>query len=86
MLNGISGILSGRKRTRKFSISKQLTYLGGVGMRAYSDWKCGALTDDEYAFACQWEYGSDDEDLLFSLGPSDDENDDDEDDADFDDF
>lgn len=84
MLNGISGTLSGRKRTRKFSISKHLTYLGGDGVSAYSDWKCGALTDDEYAFACQWEYGSD-EDLLFGLGPGDDENDD-EDDADFDDF
>ena len=23
-------------------------------MSAYSDWKCGALTDDEYAFACSW--------------------------------
>lgn len=55
-------------------------------MSAYSDWKCGALTDDEYAFACQWEYGSDNEDLLFSLGPGDDDENDDEDDADFDDF
>ena len=24
-------------------------------MSAFSDWKCGALTDDEYAFACSWE-------------------------------
>lgn len=24
-------------------------------MSAYSDWKCGALSDDEYAFACAWE-------------------------------
>ena len=24
-------------------------------MSAYSDWKCGALTDDEYAFCCSFE-------------------------------
>ena len=24
-------------------------------MSAYSDWKCGALSDDEYAFCCAWE-------------------------------
>lgn len=24
-------------------------------MSAYSDWKCGALTDDEYRSYCEWE-------------------------------
>lgn len=24
-------------------------------MSAYSDWKCGALSDDEYDFCCRWE-------------------------------
>ena len=24
-------------------------------MSAYSDWKCGALTDDEYDFCCSFE-------------------------------
>ena len=28
-------------------------------MSAYSDWKCGALSDDEYAFACSWEAAMD---------------------------
>lgn len=28
-------------------------------MSAYSDWKCGALSDDEYAFCCAWEYARD---------------------------
>ena len=26
-----------------------------IRMSAYSDWKCGALSDDEYAFCCSWE-------------------------------
>ena len=24
-------------------------------MSAYSDWKCGALTDEEYRSHCEWE-------------------------------
>ena len=30
-------------------------------MSAYSDWKCGALSDDEYKDACNREYAGDDE-------------------------
>ena len=28
-------------------------------MSSWSDWKCGALSDDEYAFASAWEYAGD---------------------------
>ena len=29
-------------------------------MSAYSDWKCGALSDDEYRDQCNWEAREDD--------------------------
>ena len=31
-------------------------------MSAYSDWKCGALTDEEYKFCMRRECGEDDAD------------------------
>ena len=30
-------------------------------MSAYSDWKCGALTDEEYEYYASWEVRGDDE-------------------------
>lgn len=37
-------------------------------MSAYSDWKCGALSDDEYRDYCNWEARRDKyyEDMMFS--------------------
>lgn len=32
---------------------------GGRGMSAWSDWRCGALTDDEYKFLYSRERGED---------------------------
>ena len=55
-------------------------------MSAYSDWKCGALSDEEYAYECWREDAMDKAylDKLYAEGPGDEE--DDEEDADFDDF
>lgn len=32
-------------------------------MSAYSDWKCGALTDEEYESAMRWEHRFDKDDF-----------------------
>lgn len=55
-------------------------------MSAYSDWKCGALSDEDYAYECWREDAMDKAylDKLYAEGPGDEE--DDEEDADFDDF
>ena len=55
-------------------------------MSAYSDWKCGALSDEEYADYSAWEARRDKylEDMMYEDGPGDDEDEEDEDD--FDDY
>lgn len=51
-------------------------------MSAYSDWKCGALSDEDYAYEC-WREDAMDKAYFEKDGPDDEE---DEEDADFDDF
>lgn len=59
-------------------------------MSAYSDWKCGALSDENYAYACWREDAMDKAyfDQLDSDGPGDEDDKDDEEETedDFDDF
>lgn len=57
-------------------------------MSAYSDWKCGALSDEDYAFACWREDAMDKAylDKLYAEGPGDEDNEGEEEEADYDDF
>ncbi len=58
-------------------------------MSAYSDWRCGAIDDDEYSFYSAWEARRDKylEDKMYEDdGPGDDDDEDEEDEDDFDDF